>query len=313
MAHFVVNRCHTPCSPLRTRAEGAKCDPMGRGQNLVLWKPAPSDRSKRFSFPRLESTHAATRDQANQGLRDPDRRNALQGRDDDDWYTVAKKFGVNVQSLILYNFGTLNTNEVNWYLRHRVGCKVPSKWNWKFSASAKPGYVYIPPAPPVRPLRQQPLIEIPIQEYTFSIAALSWIDPRTGLPEVDQGDPGDAILAEAILANTGYRFANFLEATISVVSTSKSPMPIAIGFSHIGYTEDCGIYRSPSFLGIPSYAYPIKLFDPVTVDGGIEFRQIVAAGRKSPRSKLPRSAVRPAHSAARSCRRSSPSRRSGRT
>jgi hypothetical protein len=54
-----------------------------------------------------------------------------------------------------------------------------------------------------------------------------------------------------------------------------------VGVGRIGYTKDSGIYRSPSFLGIPSYAYPIKLFDPVAVDEGIEFRQIVGARTQS--------------------------------
>ena len=188
---------------------------------------------------------------------------------EDDWHTVAKMYGVNVQALILYNFGTLNTREVNWYLRTRVGCKVPSKWNWKFTM-AKPGHIHIPPVPPV---------QFAHQVYTYSVAALSWIDPRTGLLEVDQGDPGDVIGREEILANKGYRFANFLEATTSAVSTGNGPMPVVFG--HTGYTKDCGIYRSLSFAGIPSYPYPIKLFDPVMIDGGVEFRQIVGARTQS--------------------------------
>jgi LysM repeat protein len=38
-------------------------------------------------------------------------------QDGDDWNSVARKFGVNVQALIMFNFNTLNTNEINWYLR----------------------------------------------------------------------------------------------------------------------------------------------------------------------------------------------------
>ena len=46
-------------------------------------------------------------------------------KDGDDWLSVASKFRVGVQSLIKHNFDTLNTNEVNWYLRTRVGCVTP--------------------------------------------------------------------------------------------------------------------------------------------------------------------------------------------
>jgi len=99
------------------------------------------------------------------------------------------------------------------------------------------------------------------------------------LPEVDEGDPGNVIDRDAILANQGYRFANFLEASITVANASTGPIML-VG-QHVGYIKDCGIYRAPSFLGIPSYAYPIKLFEPVYIDGGVEFRQIVGARTQS--------------------------------
>ena len=199
-------------------------------------------------------------------------------QDDDDWHTVARKFRINVQALIMFNFGTLNTNEVNWYMRRSVGCHVPSPsgFNWTFRL-AKPGMIYIPPPAFTR----SELIALNIQRYMYSVAALSWIDPRMNLPEVDKGgDPGDFITREAILANRGYRFANFLEASIAIVNTGKGPIvPTAVG--DVGYTKDCGMYRAPSFLNIPSYAYPIRLFAPVTVNGGIEFRQIVGCRTQS--------------------------------
>jgi hypothetical protein len=191
--------------------------------------------------------------------------------DGDDWNSVAKRFGVNVQALIKFSFGTLNTHEVNWYLRRRVGCVVPSPlgWNWKFSSSARPGVIQIP-------ISMAGPIEIQVQMYTYSIATFSWIDPRTNLPEVDEGDPGEIVVRDDILANKGYRFANFLEASVGVMRTSAEPLLYSLG-----YTKDCGIYRAPSFLGLPSYAYPIKLFDPVYLDQAVEFRQIVGARTQS--------------------------------
>jgi hypothetical protein len=66
----------------------------------------------------------------------------------EDWESVADKFGVDVDDLISFNFVTTNSDVVNWCLRHYVGCKKvsPSGNNWMFSKSARPGAIFIPPA-----------------------------------------------------------------------------------------------------------------------------------------------------------------------
>lgn len=66
----------------------------------------------------------------------------------EDWGSVARKFGVGVKELIYFNFLTDDPDEVNWYLRHHTGCKKvsPSGNNWMFSNNANPGIIYIPPA-----------------------------------------------------------------------------------------------------------------------------------------------------------------------
>ena len=66
--------------------------------------------------------------------------------DGEDWESVAKQFKVDVQTLINFNFHTTHSNVVNWYLHRNVGCNVPTPdgFNWKFSSSANPGYIYIP-------------------------------------------------------------------------------------------------------------------------------------------------------------------------
>lgn len=77
-------------------------------------------------------------------------------KDDDTWGSVAEKFtvqpgqyfkGNSAQYLIWFNFGTINTDEVNYYLRVFVGCNVSKDGgnNWAFSDSADPGVIYIPP------------------------------------------------------------------------------------------------------------------------------------------------------------------------
>lgn len=66
----------------------------------------------------------------------------------EDWHTVARKFAVDVDYLVWFNFQTNDPAEVNWYLRNHVGCKKesPSGNNWMFHNGAYPGYIYIPPA-----------------------------------------------------------------------------------------------------------------------------------------------------------------------
>ena len=66
----------------------------------------------------------------------------------EDWESVADKFGVDVDDLISFNFVTTNSDVVNWCLRHYVGCKKvsPSGNNWMFSKGARPGAIFIPPA-----------------------------------------------------------------------------------------------------------------------------------------------------------------------
>lgn len=67
------------------------------------------------------------------------------GTPNDTWETVAAEYRMNVMDLIKFNFKTVNPNEVNFYLRKRVGCRVPSGSgnNWTFR-NADPGMIYIP-------------------------------------------------------------------------------------------------------------------------------------------------------------------------
>src|SRR5205085_10891343 len=72
-------------------------------------------------------------------------------QDRDTWKTLAFDWFINVDQLIYFNFQTLNTDEINWYLRERVGCKVQTRdrFNWVFSSSANPGIIYHPPPKPI--------------------------------------------------------------------------------------------------------------------------------------------------------------------
>ena len=64
----------------------------------------------------------------------------------DDWYSLASQFGHDAYTLMDFNFKTIDSGEINWYLREYVGCRVSDErgMNWKFR-NADPGIIYIPP------------------------------------------------------------------------------------------------------------------------------------------------------------------------
>jgi hypothetical protein len=77
-------------------------------------------------------------------------------KDKDSWETVARANGLTAAELVHFNCGTNDSAEVNWWLRHKVGCKkaTTDHLNWMFSSDADPGIIYIPnkdwkrPVPP---------------------------------------------------------------------------------------------------------------------------------------------------------------------
>ncbi|MGQ0484572.1 MAG: N-acetylmuramoyl-L-alanine amidase [Hyphomicrobiales bacterium] len=68
-------------------------------------------------------------------------------KDGESWETLAERYGLSADEIILANFGTLNHAEVNWYLRHYVGCVKTTRdgKNWMFSSAAKHPVILIPP------------------------------------------------------------------------------------------------------------------------------------------------------------------------
>ena len=67
-------------------------------------------------------------------------------KDNESWISIANEHGIDPATLIYTNFKTINSLEVNYYLRKLVGCVKPTKdgKNWMFSSGADPGYIYIP-------------------------------------------------------------------------------------------------------------------------------------------------------------------------
>ena len=61
------------------------------------------------------------------------------------WESIAAKYGIDVKALIYHNFKTTRPNEVNWYLKHVIGCKVSTDGlNWAFTSGLTPGYIVVP-------------------------------------------------------------------------------------------------------------------------------------------------------------------------
>jgi hypothetical protein len=110
---------------------------------------------------------------------------------------------------------------------------------------------------------------------TRSVATMSWIDPRTGLPEVDKrGDPGEQVPRDTILGQLAYRFANFLEAFLRVDKDGK--------VLKYGFTEASGMYRNLSFLKIPSEPFDIIRNKPISAGSSVCFSQLVGCRTQSP-------------------------------
>ena len=67
-------------------------------------------------------------------------------RNGDSWESLARINRIKVGDLIFTNFKTRNPAEINWYLRHFVGCVQPTvdRRNWMFSSGADPGIIHIP-------------------------------------------------------------------------------------------------------------------------------------------------------------------------
>jgi hypothetical protein len=72
-------------------------------------------------------------------------------KDGENWWSIAAAHNIDVRALIAFNFKTIDPDEVNWYLREKVGCRreTPDGKNYRFSTIDVPGLIYIPKkAPP---------------------------------------------------------------------------------------------------------------------------------------------------------------------
>lgn len=115
---------------------------------------------------------------------------------------------------------------------------------------------------------------MPTIRYTRSAATASWIDARTGLPEVDRVAPAATVPRSFLTGNAGFRFANFMEVWASFDTTRGT-------VTGHGFTPASGLYRAPSFLDVPSQV--MASTRTARVEGNsVVFIQIVGARTQSP-------------------------------
>ncbi len=109
----------------------------------------------------------------------------------------------------------------------------------------------------------------------FSAATCSWIDPATGLPEVDDSTiTQPSKLRSFLVGNSGYRFCNFMETWIDLSPDGRS-------ITASGFTPESRMYRGPSFAHIPSHAFSVSRQTFAEADA-VRFTQIVGARTVSP-------------------------------
>jgi hypothetical protein len=111
------------------------------------------------------------------------------------------------------------------------------------------------------------------QTITHAAATLSWIDPRAPLPKTDIGDPGGVVTRDFILGMSGYRFANFLEASVTIDDDGNFMGP--------QFTQDSGLRMSISAFGQMPVGLPTKQ-SINTLSDVVVFKQTVGASTKTP-------------------------------
>jgi hypothetical protein len=121
----------------------------------------------------------------------------------------------------------------------------------------------------------------------YSVASMSWINPRLAwerlrLREYDRrGDPGRVVSRPAVIGKEIYRFANLLEVAVTV----EGGRIVACEF-----TKSSGMYRSPSFLNIPSIPHPGRRC-LTRVGTGVRAFQMTGCSTQSPQVIGPSGAV----------------------
>ena len=114
-----------------------------------------------------------------------------------------------------------------------------------------------------------------ITGISHAAATCSWIDPVTGLPETDTQVIADPATNLGFLTgNRAYRFCNFISVWAEIDIAAKR-------VQKFGFDTASGMYRGPSYAGIPSHAFMVQR-DSFLEKDGVRFTQVVGARTVSP-------------------------------
>ena len=103
-----------------------------------------------------------------------------------------------------------------------------------------------------------------IRRIDASAASVSWIDPASPAGgHVTDPAPPATLTVPFVTGSSGFRFSNYLHGWCETADS--------VHLTNHGFETDSGIYRGPSYLGIPSHAYATSRSGaPFTDAGGIE-------------------------------------------
>ncbi|MDP3410078.1 LysM peptidoglycan-binding domain-containing protein [Bosea sp. (in: a-proteobacteria)] len=142
----------------------------------------------------------------------------------DNWGSIADKHHVPVMDLIRFNFRTTKPEEINYYLRHNVGCTEvsPDGKNYSFR-NASPGIIYLLPdfayaTPPLDP-RLVTLIVLPSAGFTLKdlpTNPLGWISCKA---HFDINVYFDSSIADVM----PYQYRQYIKGRVRI-RTSASPV-----------------------------------------------------------------------------------------
>ena len=113
-----------------------------------------------------------------------------------------------------------------------------------------------------------------VRRIDASAASVSWIDPASPAGgHVTDPAPPATLTVPFVTGSSGFRFSNYLHGWCETADS--------VHLTNHGFETDSGIYRGPSYLGIPSHAYATSRSGaPFTDAGGIEgveFEQLTGA------------------------------------
>lgn len=140
-------------------------------------------------------------------------------QDGETWRTLANQYGVAVEKIILFNFETLVSDHVNWYLQKITGCnKTTDDINWAFSSSARPGIVYIPPVT-IDFADEPETVEVKRSRRT---PISKWFDPPK--------KPSNS----SDLAGKAIDIIGAIDAGLAIFTAVELPLAIGVGVAVIG-------------------------------------------------------------------------------